>query len=309
MRKFLVVLIMTLAVSPFSSTTYADGTCGPYQQSAAGSPCHEPYIGGELMRLADGVASGWVRSSPSSSAPVLAVVRATSYPNLEIVWAGSAAISSWDGTQRWYKVHLYPLGWETVGWIEQASLVSVVAYGYPPEDPISRAGWALNQQMMIKPGFTYLWMRRDPSSSGQVVATLYPDDRVTLPGPSSFDGAQWWWQVSHDQVTGWVEQAGIVVAPAAVTNRTPQITGYAPADPTTLALWYAPQQVMVKPGVPFLWLRADPSSAGRILVTALPTQRLTLSGRSTFDGVQWWWEVSDGHTYGWVEQVQLVTIQ
>ncbi len=289
------------------------GTCGPYQQSAPGALCREPYIGGELIRLTTGVAAGSLRSAPASTAAVVATLAPSSYASMQIVpppGPDDAPIAAWDGTQRWYRVHLYPLNRQTEGWIEQASFGPASALGYPPEDPATNAGWQAGRQVRVKPGFPFVWLRAAPSSDGPVIATVVPNDHLTLLGASTFDGRQWWWQVSHGSDTGWVEQAGVVVGASIGTiGASSGSLSYPPDDPAALAIWYPPLQMRVKPGIPFLWLRGDPASTGRVLATAYPRDRMALEGRSIFDGVQWWWEVSNGQLTGWVEQSHLVAIQ
>jgi hypothetical protein len=61
----------------------------------------------------------------------------------------------------------------------------------------------------------------------------------------------------------------------------------------------------VKPGIPFVWLRRDPSSGGAIVET-IPAngQVRAVSGQNagqTFDGAQWWGYVAGGRAEGWVE--------
>jgi hypothetical protein len=72
------------------------------------------------------------------------------------------------------------------------------------------------------------------------------------------------------------------------------------------------QYVRIVDGVPFVWLRASPSSHAAVLATALPRRTgfsvtRALDAQASFDGYQWWWNVqmypSGGQ--GWVEQASL----
>ncbi len=60
---------------------------------------------------------------------------------------------------------------------------------------------------------------------------------------------------------------------------------------------------MVKAGVPFLWLRHDPSSYGGAITTIYPGRIFVASGSRVWDGVQWWGYVllPPANTAGWVE--------
>ncbi|MFO7322475.1 MAG: hypothetical protein DIU68_012145 [Chloroflexota bacterium] len=64
----------------------------------------------------------------------------------------------------------------------------------------------------------------------------------------------------------------------------------------------------LRPGVPFAWLRFEPSSFSRHAVTVLPGQTVTLNNPPilAWDGVQWWVYVwpnatPGSHGYYWVE--------
>jgi hypothetical protein len=70
----------------------------------------------------------------------------------------------------------------------------------------------------------------------------------------------------------------------------------------------------VAPGVPFVWLRTEPSSHAAIRATIWPSagaSMVTVGGVARWDGVQWWYEVRtypSGHVTGWVERVSLAQV-
>ena len=74
------------------------------------------------------------------------------------------------------------------------------------------------------------------------------------------------------------------------------------------------QYVRIMDGVPFVWLRAAPSSHAGVVATALPRRAgFSISrapgNQASFDGYQWWWNVQmyPGGGQGWAEQVSLTT--
>lgn len=67
-------------------------------------------------------------------------------------------------------------------------------------------------------------------------------------------------------------------------------------------------------GVPFAWLRAEPSSSAGIRGTVQPgtsASMVTVGGSAHWDGVQWWYEMTtypDRRVRGWVERVSLAQV-
>jgi hypothetical protein len=179
-----------------------------------GSFCRPTYFGGELLRIASGVPFVWIRSGPSSAAPVLKTIYPAAYANLQIVSFSATPIFSWDGTQNRFAVHPYPMDTNVVGWIEQASLAGVSTTGYPPEDPTVQAAWGVPVKGHVKPGVPFLWLRAGPASDAGILITIPAHGALTILGPPSFDGVQWWWTVNYASGRGvrrgFVEQALII---------------------------------------------------------------------------------------------------
>lgn len=70
----------------------------------------------------------------------------------------------------------------------------------------------------------------------------------------------------------------------------------------------------VTPGLPFVWLRAEPSSTAAVRATVWPStgaSLVTVGGSAHWDGYQWWYEMAtypDGRGRGWVERVSLAQV-
>jgi hypothetical protein len=165
--------------------------------------------------------------------------------------------------------------------------------------------FAKDQQVQIRSGVPFVWLRKEPSSSAQVVGTVVYSVGATLKvaeWPSRWDGYQNWWLVTplpNSQVAGWVEQASLIdqaVAP----------------DFSQRANWTAPFTGSIRGGVPFVWIRNAPDSYASVQATLLPWDRFTVLGtpQPVYDGRQWWWYVSArtlfGIRTGYVEQNSIV---
>lgn len=79
------------------------------------------------------------------------------------------------------------------------------------------------------------------------------------------------------------------------------------------ANWPMGTELVVHPGVPFVWIRNTPSSNGAVRLTIFPRWPVkTASAQPVWDGVQWWWFITtrtlnDARTVtGWVEQKSLL---
>jgi len=220
MRTKVVLLVTAILLSGIglqpAEAAYFYPPCRPFQESSAQAICREPHIGGELIHLTTGVPFGWIRSAPSSDAPPLATLYPSEYATAQIVrriLPDYANIAAWDGTQRWYKVHLYPTQKHITGWLEQASIDTAIATTviYPSDDPTVQAEWVASQDVVVKPGIPFLRLRSRPLSTGRIVATAHNNELLTLQGASTFDTVQWWWQVTDGQTSGWVEQSHLVM--------------------------------------------------------------------------------------------------
>lgn len=70
----------------------------------------------------------------------------------------------------------------------------------------------------------------------------------------------------------------------------------------------------VTTGVPFVWLRAEPSSTAGVRATVWPSASaslVTVGGSAHWDGFQWWYEMAtypDWRVRGWVERVSLTQV-
>lgn len=206
-------LVLVTSLAGVRNQALAYGPCGPFQEpltDAHGSICRPIYIGGELLQLVNGVPFAWIRSYPSSYAPVLTTIYPSSYATVKVVAYSPNPTWFWDGYQNWFMVHPYPVNTQIVGWIEQASLATGYASGYPPEDPTQLAQWIIPGSAQVKPGVPFLWLRTQPSSHAGIIAVMPAGATLSLLGSPSFDGVQWWWQVSFTTrrgvKTGYVEQ-------------------------------------------------------------------------------------------------------
>ncbi len=174
-----------------------------------------------------------------------------------------------------------------------------------------------NDQVVIKKGISYAWMRDTPTSECACVVVAITSSKQILrildSTPVS-DSIQNWWHVTTTTGTikqGWIEEQSLALYKAA------------PPSTATLSLTQQPRQfsgaeVQIREGVSFIWLRPQPSSSASSGVTTVvffrPTTRsqcLTLGTVPTtvkWDGQQWWRYVnspSDSRS-GWVEENSLV---
>ncbi|HML21484.1 MAG TPA: hypothetical protein PKD09_07550 [Aggregatilinea sp.] len=174
-----------------------------------------------------------------------------------------------------------------------------------PGTGVCRPTYMGGEAVTLKVGVPFAWLRAQPQAP-QVIATVWPNAAATMqiaPGSQGhFDGFQWWWFVTlapsgQPYVAGWVEQASLVVA------------SVAPNDPAVPGYWQLPISGRVKAGIPFVWMRAAPSSQAAPVYTIPPLGPFVVVSGPSFDGYQWWWMVMYpgpyGHGYGWVEQASI----
>jgi hypothetical protein len=214
--------------------------------------------------------------------------------------------------------------------ILMAALVLGISFGvvheramaYPPCGPyqqplvnngsLCRPQYIGGELLRLATGVPFAWIRSEPSSHARVLKTIYPVAYSNLqivsysPTPIfSWDGYQNWFMVHpypmDTNVVGWIEQGSLA---------TVSTTGYPPEDPTYQAAWSTPVGGHVKPGVPFLWLRAQPASDAAVVDTIPANGALTITGSPSFDGVQWWWMVDyvsrRSIKQGYVEQALII---
>ncbi len=159
-----------------------------------------------------------------------------------------------------------------------------------------------NQQLAIKSGVPFVWLRNSASSSAVVNATVNysPNARFVIEyWPSVYDGYQNWWLVhlaSDKSKAGMVEQSSLV-------------DGGVPTG--TKAPWKVSFMGGARAGLPFVWLRTDPFSSAKVVATIRPGDTFTVSVEMppVHDGTQWWWYVSTRTVAGYVEQNSIVPVR
>ena len=155
---------------------------------------------------------------------------------------------------------------------------------------------------VLKAGVPFAWLRLAPSSSAAYTLTMQPGATVqsNTPATLQWDGVQWWIYVwpNFANVHGyyWVE-LGSLVSNCPQPNPPPPASG--------AANWQQGNVVRVKPGVYFVWFRAQPAPGSTPIHTVFSGADLVvMSGPSQDSYGQWWWHMSAPRTnvYGWVEQ-------
>ncbi len=176
-----------------------------------------------------------------------------------------------------------------------------------------------NDQVAIKSGISFVWLRNQPTSSCACVEyEITSSKRVLriLDSKPTSDGVQNWWHVStitRPIKQGWVEEKSLTLLKAAPT---------ATATPDAQhARQFLTNAVKIREGVPFIWIRISPSSNAAIVQTvkfSVPidsSQCLTLGTAgpiSRWDGQQWWRVLipsvggRSNIKAGWVEENSLV---
>ena len=177
-----------------------------------------------------------------------------------------------------------------------------------------------NDQVVIKSGISFVWLRNQPTSNCACVEyEITSPKRVlrVLDAKPTSDGMQNWWHVStitRPIKQGWVEEKSLtLLKPAPTVTTTP--------NRTQLARQFLTNAVKIRAGIPFIWIRNAPSSTAAILQTVKfsapidSSQCLTLETVGTvlrWNGQQWWRTLipsvgarSDIKA-GWVEENSLV---
>jgi hypothetical protein len=156
------------------------------------------------------------------------------------------------------------------------------------------------QELAIRPGLPFVWLRKSPSSSGEIAGTLVyssAPSMTVVQGLSTFDGYQNWWLVallSNPSLKGWVEQDSLVD----------------PINPTSAppAQWTTPFTATIRSGLPFAWIRSDAYSSASVLATLLPGDSFTVLNPAS-DNDHWWYiraTTSAGTKEGYIEQGSIV---
>lgn len=160
-----------------------------------------------------------------------------------------------------------------------------------------------NGDFLVRPAVPFVWIRRTPFSTGDVMYTIYTGARVKAlhvdQQPNSgltYNDGQWWGYVGSTAGEGWIEVNSLV--------RDINVT---PVPSNGAQNWREFNVVRVKAGVPFIWLRSSASSdapnSGQ-----LPTRtQFVILSTPQYDGKQWWWQVREerGNRVGYVEQNSL----
>lgn len=280
------------------TSTSAATPAGPTPTSSQTPATWEPET---QVILAPGVPFAWLRDDALSAANV----RGTVLPGQLLFIQGGTSLPRFDGIQYWWLVRTN--GISKIGWIEQKSLqqITVTPTLIPTSVPGQSAGWAAGTLLVIKSTVPYSLLRISPSSAAASRALLYPGSRLTVYNANAtWDGVQWWWQVAYPSLNlfGWIEQNSLQLAP------NPPTPTSAPGGNS--AGWANGTIVQIRTGVPFVWVRSTPSSAGSVRDTIQPGSLMQITGAARWDGTQWWWPIrlAFASTTGWVEQNSLVTL-
>lgn len=183
-----------------------------------------------------------------------------------------------------------------------ASAVGAVPFTCGAHDKPAACEMAFGQgqQLAIRAGLPFVWLRKSPSSSAEIVGTLSYStvpSMVVLQNISTFDGYQNWWLVSplsNLSLKGWVEQDSLVdpINPASAP------------DPH----WTPPFTATIRSGLPFAWIRSDSGSSASVLATIRPGDSFTVLNPAP-DNAHWWYvsaATSDGIKQGYLEQGSIV---
>ncbi len=171
----------------------------------------------------------------------------------------------------------------------------------PHDNPgICEAVFGQGQELAIRSGVPFVWLRKAPSSSGAIVGTIAFSTLPTVTVaqfPSTYDGYQNWWLVaplSNPSLKGWVEQDSLVDPINPDSAPTPQ--------------WTTPFMATIRSGLPFAWIRQDPYSSASVLATILPGNTFTVLNVSN-ESNHWWYiraTTAAGVKEGYLEQGSIV---
>ena len=199
-------------------------------------------------------------------------------------------------------------------------LVSLILISSFVETAAQSVTFHQNDQVVIKSGIAYVWLRSSPSSDCACVEYVVTSSkrlmRIMDTEPTS-DGTENWWHVStitRPIKQGWVEEKSLtLLKPAPKPTVTP--------NGTEQPRQFLTSAVQIREGVPFIWIRSSPSSAASILQTVKfshPTNQsqcltiATIGPVVRWDGHQWWRELIPSTPAnldiksGWVEENSLV---
>jgi hypothetical protein len=173
-----------------------------------------------------------------------------------------------------------------------------------------------NDQVVIKKGISYAWIRDTPTSECACVVVAISSSKQILrildSTPVS-DGIQNWWHVTTTTGTlkqGWIEEQSLTLYKTAPPAN-------ATISSTQQPRQFSSAEVQIRDGVSFIWLRGQPSSSSDVVNTInffRPTTRSqcltlgTVPGTVKWDGQQWWRYInsSSDSSSGWVEEKSLV---
>jgi hypothetical protein len=216
------------ALQPAVNSPTATATLAPGVLPAPTLVPSTGWTNGTAVTITTGVPFIWIRTSPSSAAPV----RVVAYRNALLTIRDANPVS--DGTQLWWLVN-YPL-LNLYGWVEQRSLVTTVNNPTPvptssapivvptvgpvsaatavPSTPVpptsvpsasSFAKWGVPGIVHIRQTVGFAWLRVVPG--GAIAQTLLSGSMLLLKDAPTFDGVQYWWPVqTTGNQTGWIEQ-------------------------------------------------------------------------------------------------------
>ncbi len=167
---------------------------------------------------------------------------------------------------------------------------------YDPVPPYT--DW--NGDFLVRSAVPFVWIRRTPFSTGDVMHTIYSGARVKAlhvdQSPRSglvHNDGQWWGYIGSAAGQGWVEVNSLVRD----INTTPVPAGGAQN-------WRVYNVVRVKASVPFVWLRSSASSDAPNSGQLPSRTTFTIMSSPQYDGTQWWWQVREerGNRVGYIEQ-------
>lgn len=319
-----VVMVFTAAFGASGTGALAQGVAPSVTPAAADSaavqqPAPAPFTLGQLMRVKLSVPFVWLRTNPISTATWIDTVGKGEF----IIIAAAQPV--WDGVQYWWNVNR--ANGAVRGWVEQNSIEPATGTPVPPSPtpvmiasvtPASGpAAWVPDTPLIAAPGVPFIWLRSTPAPNAEVRATIFPGTVMYIQGgvaPSIDQYGQYWWLVrvpAYNRL-GWVEQKSMAAAPpTAIPSPTtvpsptiPKPPTNTPVPPSPAAKWVVPNVLFVKPSIPFVWLRAFPSSISAVVDTIQLGGFVIVRGGPTFDGTQWWWQVQSAYSghIGWVEQ-------
>lgn len=216
MKKIVFITVLMAALLFSAAGVFAYPFCGPHQPPNQYSAfCRYDLTANDTYRVRSDVPFVWLRSDPTSTAPVVHTV----YPSADATLVTAGAAGYWDGYQWWWEMTTYP-GREQRGWVERISLAQVVITT-PPDESVTDASIQLQAKwetpfgaiMEQSENVSFVWIREQPAV-GRILYSIRPTEPFQVIGSPESDGYQWWWPVrigsAAATITGWVEQGSIV---------------------------------------------------------------------------------------------------